>query len=290
MSYPDISRQTIGEPLANPWYIPGFTAQNPNYLVLPTSPFNLPGFPTAALYVTVIGNFFDDDGNPISGFLTFYPSAQLQLTDPSTGAVTIIPQRFVGQNLYDVPGAFWGTGQMFLKNGQLQVKLLATDNAVVSMIPTTFTYQVTENWLGGRTYDIVVPSTDTTTVDINSLIIPGTIDEAPEAAETEEDVIAIAAVSTVYLPVNVTALLGGSPFNPTSSVVQFAFIAGPNEPQTSDWHNGAWASTNAPYVAQILIGPANGGLVLPLGSYIIWVKVISNPQVPVFSVGTLEIY
>jgi len=285
MSYPNIAQQTIGEPLANPWYTPGFTSQMPNYQVIPSNQYQLAGFPSAATYVTVTGNFFDEDGNPISGYLTFYPSSSLTMTYNSV--TTVIPQRFVGQNLWDVPGAFWGTGNMYLHDGNLLVSLLATDNAAVAMVPTTFTYAVVENWLGGRTYNITVPSTSTSPVDINSLIIPGsTADE--EVAESST--ITLAATSTEYIPANISANTGGMSFNPTSYTVQFAFIAGSTQPQSGDWHTGSWSSSNAPYIAEILVGPANGGLVLAAGSYVIWVKVISSPQVPVFPVGTLVIY
>lgn len=284
MSFPDIAQQTKGEPLANPWYTPGWTSQNPAYQVIPPNVFSIAGFPSGASYVTVTGNFFDDDGNPIAGYLTFYPSSSLILT--SSSVTTVVPQRFVGQNLWDMPGAYWGSGKIYLRNGNLLVNLLATDNSAVNMVPENFSYEVTENWLGGRTYNIVVPSTSSSPIDINSLIVPGSqLTESPE-----DTTITIAAISTEYLPVNITTTLGGISFNPTSDTVQFAFIAGPDEPGSGDWHNGTWSSSNAPYIAQILIGPANGGLVLDPGSYIIWVKIISSPQVPVFPVGTLTIY
>lgn len=173
MSYPDITQQTIGEPLSNPWYIPGFTSQHPIYQVIPKTPFSIPGFPSppAAVYVTVTANYFDEDGNPIGGYLTFYPSSALTFTLNSV--TTVVPQRFTGQNLWDTSGNFWGSGKVYLRNGNLQVSLLATDNAGISMVPSSFTYRVTENFLGGRTYDISVPSTSVSPVDINSLIISG---------------------------------------------------------------------------------------------------------------------
>lgn len=298
MTFPPITQQTVGEPLANPWYTPGWTSQNPIYQVIPSNPFSIPGFPpSGAVYITLTGNFFDEDGNPIAGNLTFFPSSPIQLTSTVNGVtvVTIIPQRNVGQSLFDTAGSFWGSGKIYLKNGVLSVSLLATDNVAVNMVPTNFTYHVTESWLGGRSYDILVPSTSTNPVDINSLIVPGSLStvelQEPDDELQEENVVEIAATSTEFLSVNVTATIGGATFNPTSDVVQFAFVAGPTEPTNAGpWYTGSWVSTNQPYTAQILIGPANGGLVLPAGQYMIWVKVVATPQVPVFQAGTLIIF
>jgi len=291
LSYPDIAQQTIGEPLASPWYTPGWTSQDPAYQVIPETQFNIAGFPTAATYVTVTANYFDDDGNPISGFLTFYPSSALTFTYNSV--TTVIPQRFVGRNLWDVPGAYWGTGHMYLHNGNLLVNLLATDNAGVNMSPVNFTYSVVENWLGGRSYTITVPSASTSPADINSLIIPGSIilpDSSSNLPLVPDITVSIAAISTVYLPANISASIGGISFNPTSDEVDFAFISGSAKPQSGDWNTGSWIVGGPPYIAEILIGPENSGLVLPVNSYTVWCRVVATPQVPIFPVGTLIIY
>jgi hypothetical protein len=283
MSYPYIIQQTIGEPLANPWYTPGWSSQNPDYTVVPSVPFTLAGFPASAVYVTVGGNYFDADGNPMSGYLTFWPSTSLTLTSDSV--ITVVPQRLSGINMWD-SGDYWGDGKMYLRYGKLLTGLLATDNASVSMTPVSFTYHVKEHFLGGREYDIYVPSSSTGITDINSLIIPGSAGEPC----FDDMRITLSVLSTEYISVNISSSIGGTEVNPTSDVVQFAFIAGPSEPVSDDWNNGSWASDSAPYVAEILVGPDNGGISLVAGSYIIWVKVISDPEVPVFSVGTLIIY
>lgn len=286
MSYPFIAQQTTGEPLANPWYTPGWTSQEPDYAVIPASVFELAGFPSSAVYVNISGNFFDEDGNPIGGYLTFWPSSSLTMT--SNSVTTVIPQRRVGQNLYD-QGSYFGSGKMFFSNGRLLVQLLATDNATVNMVPSNFTYHVEEHFLGGRQYDISVPSISTSPVDINSLIIPGSITGDNQDVD-QGSFISFSVLSTELLAVDITAMTGGMSFNPTADEVQFAFINGPSNPQSGDWVNGSWASVNAPYTAQILIGPDNGGQALAVGSYTIWVKVITSPQVPVFPVGTLRIF
>jgi hypothetical protein len=286
MSYPYIVQTTTGEPLASPWYTPGFTSQNPDYQVVPVNPFEIAGFPLNAVYVNVSANYFDEDGNPVGGYLTFWPSSLVTMTSDSV--TTVIPQRRVGTNLYD-QGSYFGSGKMFFSNGRALVQLLATDNVTVNLSPPAFTYHVIEHFLGGREYDISVPSTSISPVDINSLIIPGSVTGAGQD-DNQVNSISFSVLSTEQVAVDITAMTGGESSNPTSSTVQFAFINGPSNPQSDDWKTGSWASVNAPYIAEILVGPDNGGLALATGSYMIWVKIIATPQVPVFHVGTLRIF
>lgn len=102
--------------------------------------------------------------------------------------------------------------------------------------------------------------------------------------------VSISSLSTEYLQVPVQAQVNGLPFNPTSDVVQMAFvpIGSVNYPVT--WFTGSWSTTaQGNYLAQCLIGPANGGVVLTPGTYKIWVKITDSPEVPVESSGTLTI-
>lgn len=92
-------------------------------------------------------------------------------------------------------------------------------------------------------------------------------------------------LDTRYLNVPVTVSK-----NPTNDVVQFAFKIGPSRPSNSDWQTGAWQTPESPYVAQLLIGPENGGYVLAPGIYAIWLKIIDNPEIPVLTVGSLTIF
>lgn len=288
MNYPYVypEQSTATEPLLNPWYTPGWTAQAPDYTVAPQSIFSVPGFPASAVFVNITANYSDNDANPIGGYLTFWPSCDITFTYNSV--TTTVLQRYAGTNLWDNPGQSWGEGKMYLRNGNLLVSLLATDNVAAGMVPASFSYHVVEHMVGGKEYDIAVPSASSSPADIHSLIIPGT---TYLGEELQEDSVTInfAAISTQYVSVNITAEAGGMSMNPTSDAVNFAFISGPTEPMSGDWNAGIWANDDAPYVAQILIGPS-GGLVLDAGSYIIWVQVISDPQVAAFPVGKLTIY
>lgn len=273
---------TFNEPLRSAWWTPGWTAQNQSYIPVPPGQFASQGFPPNLVYVNIIGNYFDLDGNPASGYLTFWPSSSLTFT--IGGGTSTLEQRFAGMNQSFLGINNLGTGKMFLWNGQLAVALLATDNS--NMTPSSFSYHVIENFaLGGREFDIIAPKADaasnTTGTDINSLIVPGSIVGQPLPNQT------LAAVSTEFVTANVTEIVGMLQGNPTAFPVQFAFVPTVAEP-TNQWVNGVWATSSAPYIAQILVGPANG-IVLAKGIYGIWVQVVTSTQVPAIEIGTLTI-
>lgn len=160
----------FNQPLRDAWWTPGWTAQNQSYLPVPPNQFQAQGFPPGLVYVTVVGNYFDTNGNPMSGYLTFWPSTDVSVT--VSGGTTRFPQRLAGQNNSFQGTNQFGTGRIYLWNGQLQVTLMATDNA--NMTPSSFTYHVTEHFFGGLEYDISVPSIYSSTtggVDINTLVV-----------------------------------------------------------------------------------------------------------------------
>ena len=67
---------------------------------------------------------------------------------------------------------------------------------------------------------------------------------------------------------------------------------GTGQPSDEDWHGGTWVtttSTNGTYLAQILLGPAPGGLNLGPGTYTILVRVADDPEVPVIEADILRI-
>lgn len=105
--------------------------------------------------------------------------------------------------------------------------------------------------------------------------------------------VTISALSTRYIRVPVLPdPLGGVPYNPTGDAVAMAFMPRPADvdPAPGDWKAGLWEVPAAGvYLAQVLVGPANGGVVLPAGDYRIWLKITDNPEVPVEVVGILAI-
>jgi hypothetical protein len=102
----------------------------------------------------------------------------------------------------------------------------------------------------------------------------------------------LSALSTQYILIPVRATSGGAPYNPTADVVAMAFADGWAEPGSGAWNTGSWASTstvNGYYLAQCLVGPQNGGNVLAIGTWNVWLRITDNPEVPVISAGTLTI-
>ncbi len=89
-------------------------------------------------------------------------------------------------------------------------------------------------------------------------------------------------LSTKMLQILVT-VKSPAGYNPTGDVVQMAFTP-LTYPETSpaSWVTGSWTTFPGPaYWAQALVGPANGGTALPLGTYQVWLKVTDSPTVPV---------
>ena len=100
-------------------------------------------------------------------------------------------------------------------------------------------------------------------------------------------------LATLYYLVPVAATKAGASYNPTSDTVQFAFAATATYvPQSGDWVTGSWSTNTAsvlyPYSAQCLIGPS-GTTTLGIGSYIVYLKVADSPEIPVLTVGQLQI-
>ena len=100
-------------------------------------------------------------------------------------------------------------------------------------------------------------------------------------------------LSLKYYIVPVSATEAGEPVNPTSDLVQFAFMPTPTQvPQVSDLVTGSW-ETNPysilfPYNAKCLVGPG-GTITLGIGTYVVYQKTTDNPQIPFDIVGYLQI-
>lgn len=171
------------DPLVAPWFIAGWTAQNAaadTVAVIP-SLFTPAGFPSNLSFVTLTASFFDSNGSGAGGFLTLMMSDGITVQDD--GAYYRLPQRLTGTENWRTGYAWqnWGNGVLYLRRGVLDIEVFATDQTASGSAITTdsgapLTYWVTEHMLGGRTYQITVPgSAAPGPVDINSLIIPGSV-------------------------------------------------------------------------------------------------------------------
>lgn len=94
----------------------------------------------------------------------------------------------------------------------------------------------------------------------------------------------------VQVPVTVRSPNG---YDPTGDLLAFAFMPQTYpqpSPGSGDWHAGSWVTYPGPsYWAQVLVGPANGGVALAVGTYLGWVKITDSPDVPVLQPFMVEI-
>lgn len=136
---------------SDPWWIPGWTAQNRTSPPTTTIPAP-PTFPTDIPLINVVATYLDDDtGVPLQGSILVRPNATY--ADKASGDV-ILPR----VRRYDIV------------NGQLNIQLPASDSTALQ---ATFTYTVREAFPAGQQFAINVPSAaGTTPQQLHSLIIP----------------------------------------------------------------------------------------------------------------------
>lgn len=112
--------------------------------------------------ITLTGTFLDSNGAALSGSVTFAPPPEL--VDPANAILYATP---VTATL-DVSGHF-------------SVTLICTDNS--ALIPVGWSYTVTENVRGTRSYPVYLPHTLGSTVDLSSVVpvpaLDGTIAVIP---------------------------------------------------------------------------------------------------------------
>lgn len=306
MTYPFGGIDTNDQPLIDAWWTRGWTNQNLAYIPAPT-PNAFPGAPPATR-VNITHAYYDQDGSPLTGFLTFMPTSSASLT--VSGVTWRLPARLSGTTTISPVQSGWGwlqgdSGRMYLRRGMLYVTLMATDiSGLVTDSGSPMTYQVIEHFDGGRKFLISVPSASDSPADLDSLIVPGSVtpyiydptnvmaDEmssgtsAASALSTDS----IPFGSTEYVNVNVSlAVPGIGDESPLADLVYLAFMTTSATPQSGDWHAATWTTSSAPYVASVLVGPDNGGLDLAQGYYYVWLKLVDTPQVPFILAGTLVI-
>lgn len=176
------------DPLVAPWWIPGWTSQNRDeseyQIPAGTENFTGPGFPKNLSFCRVTHSYFDPNSSGIGGFLTFMMSDGITVTDTvnSTTESVTMPQRLAGtmNNPFYLAYNNWGNGVIYLGWGHLDVNLFCTDQGSIATVTTNlgqpFTYWVTEHFMGGRQYQITVPSSGSPgPVDLQTLIVPGSI-------------------------------------------------------------------------------------------------------------------
>lgn len=119
--------------------------------------------------------------------------------------------------------------------------------------------------------------------------------QPPHVTEGENimtNVPAVSSLATTYVRVAAYTDANGVPTNPSSLVVEMAFIPAINNsvPQVSDWKVGSWTQTaQGGYVAQCLIGPS-GTIALTAGTtYNVWIQIQASPETVIENVGQIQI-
>jgi hypothetical protein len=169
------------DPLVAPWWVPGWTAQDK--ISEPAGPGSITGpfFPSNLAFVRVTGEYFDGNSSGIPGFLTVMMSDSITVQD--AGQYFRMPQRLTGAMNFPSNLSYnnWGSGILYLALGRLDITLFATDQTASGSVITTdsgspLTYWVTEHFMGGRQFQITVPSASAPgPADINSLIVAGSV-------------------------------------------------------------------------------------------------------------------
>jgi hypothetical protein len=166
------------DPLVTPWNIRGWTAQAipQDTVAVTTAASPSAPLPSNLVYAVVQAPYYDFDNNPLSGFLMFCMSEAITVT--SNGKTYRIPARYAGRDVSQFAGAqnAWGSGKIYIRHGLMSVLLMTTDNpAIVTDSGSPLTYHVTEHFLGGQQFDITLPTSSVSPVDLRSLVVSGSI-------------------------------------------------------------------------------------------------------------------
>ena len=314
---PGVGTDTWDQPLVDAWFTPGFTAQNHHYLVAAGFTLNATGWPADVPYVHITHTFADMEGNALGGYMTFWPSDTVQYTE--SGTTWTLPQRLCGVTPWPVgwnggyQGSMMDSGKIYLAYGSLNCYQIASDNAnLVTMSGNPLTFHVIQHWLGGSQFDITTPSASTDPTDLYSLMVPAsqqpyhydprqpfslfmdsfTAEEEDNTLSNSLSVQSIVFGSTEYVTINVSLQLPGiGSGSPTTDEVFIAVMSDPAAyPGDSDWLPAQWLTQTYPYYAGVMEGPGISGVIdLAVGTYKVWLKLVDDPEIPVFRVGTLNI-
>ena len=179
MSMPSYNgADNIDDGLVSAWNTPGWTAQQIAADSIPVTPglFSAAPFPTDIIFAQLEAQYFDLDGNPLSGFLTFMMSDGITITRSGQGFY--MPARYAGRDNSMTPSGLmnWGTGQIYIRQGTMSMTIMCTQQTgLVTNAGADLTYHVVEHFLGGRQYDIAVPSNTASPANLFALVVPGSI-------------------------------------------------------------------------------------------------------------------
>jgi len=119
--------------------------------------------------------------------------------------------------------------------------------------------------------------------------------QPPSSDDTSEGVafvpFELSSLATPYVRVPVYADQLGIVVNPTSFVVEMAFINGAANPASGDWKAASWTTTaQGQYVAQCLVGPNGGTITLSAGlTYTVWIQIQAPPETVIINTGQIQV-
>jgi len=98
------------------------------------------------------------------------------------------------------------------------------------------------------------------------------------------------AISLEYIKVPVNVKKNGVYVDPTTSLVNMAFLSSRTAvPDTGDWKSASWEDgLGHKYYIRCLVGPS-GDATLSAGTYWVWIKIQDAPEAPVRQVGSIKI-
>ncbi len=76
--------------------------------------------------------------------------------------------------------------------------------------------------------------------------------------------------------------------DPTTLGVWFAFMAEGVDPGIGDWVAGNWDRANQTFFARGLYGPGTDAVLTP-GDWVVWLRIVANPEQPARMLGILRI-
>lgn len=82
----------------------------------------------------------------------------------------------------------------------------------------------------------------------------------------------------------------GDADDPTTTPIQFAFVAPGTTPEDADWYDAEWVgSGTGPHDARILVGPSGSVSTLTAARYDVWWQALGAIEQPVRKAGSLVI-
>ena len=99
--------------------------------------------------------------------------------------------------------------------------------------------------------------------------------------------------SLKFVKCRVRAIKNGAVYNPTGDVVTMTFTLS-NDVTSAVWHAADWETLTGndglpEYWARCLVGPGGTATLTP-EIYVVSVKIVDNPEIPVENSGLLKVY